>query len=141
MIIDQWVEQTSVYPPGHIYAGMTQGKQEKQAVQVCEQLYKFNFGDKRNPLADLRATWREIEVIMLISTVEPILPIRVEYLDKIFSEFLDAAQNAINEMDKVFKQHQSVNEYYKTWRVSYQDVKTDALRLKERLKEIKNGRF
>lgn len=137
MIIGQWVEQTSVYPPGHIYAGMTQGKQEKQAVQVCEQLYKFNFGDKRNPLADLRATWREIEVIMLISTVEPILSIRVEYLDKIFTEFLEAAQNAINEMDKVFKQHQAVNEYYKAWRVSYQDVKIHALQLKERLKEIK----
>lgn len=138
-MIMNWVEQTSVYPPGHLYAGMPQGKQEKQAVQVCEALYKFNFGDKRNPLGDLRAAWREVEATMLVATAKPILPLREDYLNKLFDTFLEAAQTAINEMDKVFKQHQAVNEYYKTWRMSYQDVKSRALSMKETMSNVVNA--
>lgn len=132
-MIKEWVEQTSVYPPAHLYAGMPQGKQEKQAVQVCEELYKFNFGNKRNPLGDLRAAWREVEVTAKVYNAPPHLPLREFYLDKIISEFLVAAQVAVGAMDDTFKKHQAVNEYYKTWRMSYQDIKKHALELKEQL--------
>ena len=56
----------------------------------------------------------------------PYLEPRAEYVDKIFTEFLEAAKASIDAMDKVFKQHQAVNEYYKEWRVSFQDMKEEA---------------
>lgn len=126
MKIENWVEQTRVYPPGHIYAGMPQGKQEKQAVQLCEQLYKFNFGDKRNVLGDLHAAWWTVKAFILTYQRGPYLEPRAEYVDKIFTEFLEAAKASIDAMDKVFKQHQAVNEYYKEWRMSFQDMKAEA---------------
>lgn len=133
-MIESWVQQTSVYPPGHIYAGMPQTKQEKQAIATCEELYKFNFGKERNILGDLRATWREVEITHKLSLTKSYLPTRQEFLDKVFNEFLEAAQVAVNKMDSCFKKHQAVNEYYKNWRVGYQDIKKVALELKNSIK-------
>lgn len=123
-MIKNWIAQSAVYPPAHIYAGMPQGKKEKQAVTVCESLYRFNFGDKPNLLGNLRSAYRELEVIQILGGT-----IKKFQLDKIVNEFLDSAKAAIDKMDYVFKQHQDVNEYYKTWRLGFQTVKAEAQKI------------
>lgn len=126
-MIAEWVAQTQIYPPAHIYAGMPQAKPEKQAISVCE----FNFGQKRNVLGDLRSAWRELEVLAKLHAEG--LNFKPEYLDKAFGEFILIAADAITSLDQVFKKHQAVNEYYKTWRVSYQNIKIAALSMKHSL--------
>lgn len=124
--LSNWVNQTSVYPPNELYAGMPQGKQEKQAITLCESLYKFNFGKDRNVLGDLRQAWREVYVMLKMAESNSINQL---YIDKVIDDFLAKAKLAIDAMDACFKQHQAVNQYYQSWRMSYQSVKSEIFML------------
>lgn len=121
--IKDWVNNTSVYPPGHIYAGQPQGKQEKLAVTACEDLYKFNHGNKPNVLGELRASWRELEVTMKMAESDSerifVLP---EYFSKVIGEFLYWANRSVKSMDDCFKKHQAVNAYYSSWKMKTKEI-------------------
>ncbi|QHJ79011.1 MAG: hypothetical protein [Caudoviricetes sp.] len=119
-MISEWIKQLSKYPPSEVYAGMPQGKQEKQAILLCETLYKLNCGDKPNVLAELRDAFRELVITSKMNTNDCVKP---TYRAKVLETFLLKAQTAVNAMDAMFKQHQALNLYYKTWRLSYQDIK------------------
>lgn len=121
--VRDWVAQTAVYPPGHIYAGMVQGKQEKLAITVCEELYKFNHGNKPNVLGELRASWRELEVTLKMSESDTEnCFVKTEYWAKVVGEFLFWAREAQAEMDRVFGKHQAVKAYYELWKLKAKDI-------------------
>lgn len=132
-MIEEWIKNVSVYPPAEIYAGLPQGKAEKRAVTICEDLYKFNYGKERNVLSDLRAAWREFEVLLILSKTGKFIPVKQERSDAVCDAFLKSAQTVINRLDAMHKQHQDLNQYYKNWRVGYQDLKVEALTLKRDL--------
>lgn len=121
--VKAWVEATAVYPPGHIYAGMVQGKQEKLAIKLCEELYKFNHGSSPNVLGELRASWRELEVTMILAENDTEnMFILDSYWAKVIGEFLFWAREATTKMDKVFKGHQAVSAYYDEWKLKAKEI-------------------
>lgn len=121
--VKDWVAQTSVYPPAHIYQGMVQGKQEKLAIKLCEELYRFNHGNQPNVLGELRASWRELEVTMKMaeSDSENIFVLD-SYWAKVIGEFLYWAKEAVHKMDEVYKGHQAVNAYYNEWKLKAKEI-------------------
>lgn len=121
--VKDWVAQTSVYPPGHIYQGMVQGKQEKLAIKLCEELYRFNHGSQPNVLGELRASWRELEVTMKMaeSDTENMYVLN-SYWAKVIGEFLYWAKEAVRKMDEVYKGHQAVNAYYGLWKLKAKEI-------------------
>ena len=62
--IECWLNDIKVYPPGHIFAGKPKGKAEKSCEAICEKLYKFNFGDKKNVLAEVHSSYHELRVMV-----------------------------------------------------------------------------
>ncbi|BBK09392.1 hypothetical protein [Klebsiella phage 05F01] len=128
--LQEWIDNTRVYPPNHIYQGMAQGKQEKQAMAVCEEIYKFNFGDKKNFLGDLHLVWHEFHCFVNVYLAPPFIEVREEYVNNLCDKLLSEIQSSVSAMDSVFKKHQAVNEYYKSWRISYQDLKAQVLKIK-----------
>ncbi|ARW57515.1 hypothetical protein FDI23_gp092 [Serratia phage CHI14] len=121
--MNNWVQNTSIYPPAHIYAGKPQGKQEKAAVRICEELYKFNHGTKPNTLGELRSAWRELIITEKMEQSGPShMSICPEYWAQVIGTFLYWAREARREMDSVFKQHQDVWAYYKPWALKDKEI-------------------
>lgn len=116
-MIQNWVKQLSVYPPSILYAGLSQTKTERQAIQVCENLYKFNFGDKRNVLGEVKAAWRELEVLAALRQTSD-LPFRAVYIRQVVAEFKKKMLLTERELNKFFSQHKDLTAYYDEWKLS-----------------------
>ncbi|UGO48158.1 hypothetical protein vBKpnAMK6_00230 [Klebsiella phage vB_Kpn_AM_K6] len=121
--IECWLNNIKVYPPGHIFAGKPKGKAEKSCEAICEKLYKFNFGDKKNVLAEVHSSYHELRVMVNVFRAPPFIELRKEYANKVFDTFLANVQDAVKHLDEMHKQHQDLNAYYKPWRKSYQELK------------------
>lgn len=135
--ITNWISNIA-YPPVRIYAGKPQGKQEKAAIKICEEIYSLTYEPpKKNVLGDMKSSWRELEVsLRMIETMED-PHIKTQYFHKQCDNFLSDAQNAINAMDNVFKKHQDLNQYYKGIRVSYQEIKSVIDKIKHEMLAIR----
>lgn len=110
LILSNWVANVALYPPAHIYAGKQQGKQEKQAIAICEELYRLNWGDKRNIIGDLQEAFRTTEVMCKINYDHKM---KHTELNKAFEVLLDAALAVNNAITEVFKKHQDLNKWRK----------------------------
>lgn len=116
-----WVENASKYPPAEIFF-QTKGKDkaEKRVVGLCEELYRLTYPDGQvNILASLRTAHRELEVLHNISWIGKI---KVDEETKIRVEFLKAAKAAVNAMNQMFKKDSLLNEYYKGWSMTYEQI-------------------
>lgn len=122
--IEFWLADIRVYPPGHIFAGKPKGKAEKACEAICESLYKFNFGNNKNVLSEVHSSWHELIVMVNVFRAPPFIELNKEYANVVFNKFLENTQDAIQQLDKMHKQHQELNAYYKTWRKSYQELKS-----------------
>lgn len=121
ILMNNWVENTALYPPAHIYAGKPQGKQEKNAVRICEELYKFNHGNKPNVLGELRSAWRDVVVTSIMNAN---YDVKIEYIDKVQGTFLFWALIANRELQKLCKQHPDLAGWYKPWALKNQEIKS-----------------
>lgn len=121
LILGNWVNNTQLYPPAHIYAGQAKGKQEKRAEDICEELYKFSFGNKRNLLGELREASRQIDVL---SSLNHDGRWKKERIEKLFDEYSILAVEVNTKLQSVFKPHQDLNKWYETHlKVSNQELK------------------
>lgn len=109
LILSNWVENTTLYPPAHIYAGKPQGKPEKQAVAICEELYKFNCGQDKNVLGELKELWRHGNVLCTLNYDGSV---KREIMEEQFDKLLAALIEANNKLQTVFKKHQDLNKWY-----------------------------
>lgn len=109
LILCNWVANTQLYPPVHIYAGQPQGKQEKRAVAICEALYKFTWGEERNLIGELREASRAVDVISIMNRDGRV---KKERIEKLFDEYAALAIEVNNRLQEVFKQHQDLNKWY-----------------------------
>lgn len=109
IILANWVQNTSLYPPAYIYAGMAKGKQEKQAEAICEELYKFNWGKDKNVLGELRELWRHMNVLCSTNYDGSV---KREVIEKYFDDLQAALIEANNKLQMVFKKHQDLNKWY-----------------------------
>lgn len=109
IILANWVQNTALYPPAYIYAGMAKGKQEKQAEAICEELYKFNWGKDKNVLGELRELWRHMNVLCSTNYDGSV---KREVIEKYFDDLQVALIEANNKLQMVFKKHQDLNKWY-----------------------------
>lgn len=110
-ILSNWVDNTALYPPAHIYAGMPKGKAEKQAEAICEELYKFNWGKDKNVLGELRELWRHTNVLCTLNYDGSV---KREVMEGQFNKLQDALIEANNKLQEVYKRHQDLNKWYNT---------------------------
>lgn len=110
LILSNWVDNTALYPPAYIYAGMAKGKAEKKAEAICEELYKFNWGKDKNVLGELRELWRANTTLSQLNYDGSV---KREVMEQSFDKLLEALIEANNKMQTVFKQHQDLNKWYK----------------------------
>lgn len=121
LILSNWVANTQLYPPAHIYAGQPQGKQEKRAIAICEALYKFTWGDDRNLLGELRELSRTIDVLSCLNYDGRW---KKENIEKMYNDYSALAVEVNNRLQEVFKQHQDLNKWYQdNLKVSNQELK------------------
>lgn len=113
LIMVNFVKNFDLYPPAHIYAGMQQGKAEKRAVALCEELYRFIPGDKPHILGELRSAWRDVIVLQNMANNCPI-KINPDYVKKVLDNFQDWAIKANDETARVFKQHPDLQKWRET---------------------------
>ncbi|WZB37542.1 hypothetical protein [Erwinia phage COW86c] len=110
LILSNWVDNTALYPPAYIYAGMAKGKAEKQAEAICEELYKFTWGDKKNVLGELREIWRHASILCKLNYDGSV---KREVIEKTFDKLQEALIEANNKLVETFKKHQDLNKWYK----------------------------
>ena len=123
VLMGNWVNNTALYPPAHIYAGMSQSKVEKNAIRICEELYRFNFGDSPNVLGELRSAFRELCVMTHVENQHPThMKLREEHVAEVKGTFMYWALNAVREMDRVFKQHQDLWKWYNNFKLKKSEI-------------------
>ena len=124
ILMGNWVNNTAYYPPAHIYAGMVQGKAEKNAIRICEELYRFNFGDSPNVLGELRTAFRELDVMIHMKNAYPShMELRNEHVAEVFGTFLYWALRANQDMERIYKPHQDLWKWYNASKLTNREIK------------------
>lgn len=122
--ISNWVNQVMIYPLSEIYAGKVaiNQKEEKRLEKSCEDIFRFTALKPTDKLlkADLRSSWRELEVVLKLKTK---LPVKPELIEQKKKEFLDSAKELIKLLEDTYKREPLLKAYYQEWRVSYQELK------------------
>ena len=108
LILSNWVENTTLYPPAYIYAGKAQTKTERNAIAICEELYKLSHGNKPNVLAELRDAWNTTLVVSKLNYDKSIKPVVIQAA---YDNLLEKAIVVNNRLTEVFKQHQDLNKW------------------------------
>lgn len=119
--LKKWINCISKYPSSEIFfEGNSQSaKAEKRINGICEELYKFNFGENKvNVLAELRTTFRELEVLTRMG----IDKCRIEYFQKVILDFEKASKQAICALDNMHKKDPILQAYYSEFKMSTSDV-------------------
>lgn len=127
-VLKNWIKDVKTYPPSEIFFEKygKEAKAETRIQTICEDLYRFTYPEGQpNVLAELGASYREFEVCLIIG-LEGMKPERVAEVSK---KFLACAKVACTELDKMHKKDQLLQEYYKTWKVKYQDISTEVYNL------------
>lgn len=132
IILSNWVDNTALYPPAHIYAGMAKGKAEKQAEAICEELYKFNWGKDKNVLGELRELWRHTNILCALNYDGSV---KREVMEAQFTKLQDALIEANNKLQEVYKKHQDLNKWYNT------NLKVSNSQLKEAIYTYKQAQL
>ena len=132
IILSNWVDNTALYPPAHIYDGMAKGKAEKQAEAICEELYKFNWGKDKNVLGELRELWRHTNVLCALNYDGSV---KREVMEAQFTKLQDALIEANNKLQEVYKKHQDLNKWYNT------NLKVSNSQLKEAIYTYKQAQL
>lgn len=123
-LIDSWMKNVKTYPPAEIFFEKygKDAKAEERIKTVCEEVYRFCFPEStKNPLGDLGASYRELEVAYKIG-FEGMKP---EYITKVKDAFLEDAKYAVKALDELFKKDQILQQYYSSWKIKYQDISTE----------------
>lgn len=124
-VIDTWMKNVKTYPPSEIFfqqTGPKSEKAEKRCKLICEDLYRFSFPESQdNILADLGAAYRELEVFYILGMGD----IKPERVQAVSTKFLECAKAACTALEAMHKKDQLLNEYYKSWKVKYQDISTE----------------
>lgn len=121
MELQQWIKQISLYPVSEIFAGTSQQKAEKRVEKICDELYKLSFPNGQvNVLADVRNAFRELEIVVKLN----LKGTKLDYINKVESEFLTCTKIAISALDEMHKKDPLLQEYYKTWKISNATMKS-----------------
>lgn len=127
-VIDSWMKNVKTYPPSEIFFEKygKEAKAESRIQTICEDLYRFTYPEGQdNILADLGASYREFEVLCIMGLDD----IKSERVKEVSAKFLSCAKIACSALDAMHKKDQLLNEYYKSWKVKYQDISTEVYNL------------
>lgn len=86
----------SIYPPAEIFfqAPKSQEKKEKRCKEICESLYRFNWGNA--PVANPIGTVREMVILNKMFEYNPSPP-KYENIVKLVAKFLNHAYYLIDQ--------------------------------------------
>lgn len=120
-LIVTWMKNVKTYPPAEIFFEKygKEAKAEERLKETCEEVYRFCFPENvKNPLGDLGASYRELEVAykMGFDGMKP------EYIKKVKDKFLEDAKFAITALEALFKKDQILQQYYAPWKVKFADI-------------------
>ncbi|AZU98359.1 hypothetical protein SEPL_010 [Salmonella phage SE_PL] len=127
-LIDNWMKNVKTYPPSEIFYAKygKEAKAETRIQNICEDLYRFCYPEGEvNVLSELGASYREFEVLCIMGLSE----IKPERVLEVSTKFLNCAKVACAALEKMHKKDQLLNEYYKSWKVKYQDISTEVYKL------------
>lgn len=127
-VLQQWIDNVKTYPPSEIFFEKygKEAKAEQRIQGICEDLYRFSYPDGQdNILADLSASYRELEVLHCMGFTD----IKSDIIKEISTKFLATAKVACLALEAMHKKDQLLGEYYKTWKVKYQDISTEVYNL------------
>lgn len=127
-VLNDWIKNVKTYPPSEIFFQKygKEAKAEQRIQTICEDLYRFCYPEgQTNILAELSAAYREFEVFLILG-MDGIKPERVSDVSK---KFLKCAQAACTALEAMHKKDQLLNDYYKSWKVKYQDISTEVYNL------------
>lgn len=127
-LIDNWMKNVKTYPPSEIFFAKygKEAKAETRIQTICEDLYRFCYPEGEvNVLSELGASYREFEVLCIMG----LAGIKPERVLEISTKFLACAKAACTALEAMHKKDQLLNEYYKSWKVKYQDISTEVYKL------------
>lgn len=128
-VLEQWIKNVKTYPPAEIFfqkTGPKFEKAEKRCKTICEDLYRFSFPEGEvNILNELGAAYRELEVFYKMGLGD----IKPERIKEVSTKFLECAKAACTALEAMHKKDQLLGEYYKSWKVKYQDISTEVYKL------------
>lgn len=128
-VLDQWLQNVRHYPPSEIFyqqSGQKSEKAEKRCKIICEELYRFSFPEgEENLLGELHASYRELHVLWIMGFDD----IKPECIINASTKFLKYAKAVCAALENMHKKDQQLNEYYKSWKVKYQDISTEIYNL------------
>ena len=128
-VLEQWIKNVKTYPPAEIFfqkTGPKFEKAEKRCKTICEDLYRFSFPEGEvNVLNELGAAYREFEVLTTLGYDD----LKEGRLRAVSTKFLECAKSACAALEVMHKKDQLLGEYYKSWKVKYQDISTEVHKL------------
>lgn len=123
-VLKQWINNVKTYPPSEIFFEKygKEAKAEQRIQTICEDLYRFTYPEGQdNILADLGAAYRDLEVLHRMGFDD----IKSDLINEVSTKFLECAKAACTALEAMHKKDQLLNEYYKSWKVKYQDISTE----------------
>lgn len=118
--LEKWINNVSVYPPAEIFfqAPKSQEKKERRCKEICEQLYRFNWENSKNPnpVGTVREIVREMVVLDKLFEYNPFPP-KYENVVKLVAKLQKHAYHLFEVLEDMHKQHPALAEYYKGWRL------------------------
>lgn len=127
-VLKNWMKNVKTYPASEIFFEKygKEAKAETRIQGICEDLYRFSYPeDQPNILAELAASYREFEVFCIMGFDG----IKAERVKDVSTKFLECAKLACTALDAMHKKDQLLGEYYKSWKVKYQDISTEVYNL------------
>lgn len=121
-----FISNIAKYPPIQLFGGLVnpsakQKKAEKRITELCEDLYAFN-----NPvLSDCKTAFFNLQITDNLITSGT--PVKDEYISEVIGTCIFHYKKVIPLLDELFKKDQQLAEYYKEWKVKYQDISKEAL--------------
>lgn len=128
-VLKEWMHNVKKYPPAEIFfqkTGPKFEKAEKRCKTICEDLYRFSFPEGEvNILNELGAAYRELEVLTTLGYDD----LKEGRIKEVSTNFLECAKAACTALEAMHKKDQLLGEYYKSWKVKYQDISTEVYKL------------
>lgn len=122
-VIKDWVDNVFLYPPSELFAGKygKDAKAEPRIVQAVETFYRLTVPEgERNLLIELRAAYRDLEVLNNLGLAE----IKPEAIKECTDKFLSVSKDVITVLDVMFKKDQILQEYYSKFSIKHNVLKS-----------------
>lgn len=128
-VLKTWMQNVKKYPPSEIFfqqTGPKSEKAEKRCKLICEDLYRFSFPEgQENLLNELGAAYREFEVLTTLGYDD----LKEGRILEVGAKLQYYMREVCNALEAMHKKDQLLNDYYKSWKVKYQDLSREVSKL------------